>query len=177
MKLNLCCGMDYRKGYVNVDFSDLGSDGNPIKVDVKADLLEGLPFEDNSAEEIIFHESLEHFNRWNGVKVLHEIYRVLNFNGILDLTVPPAKKQLIQLLLWMDRPCNWNDFKNAHSLFTYWKYHDDLMGATHESDGKDGDSHKTLWTPQALESVLEHVGFHIQSIDSNIHVKATKLLK
>lgn len=174
MKINLCCGMDYRSGYVNVDFSNLGSDSNPIKVDLKANILEGLPFADNSADEIIFRESLEHFNRWNGIKVLEEIYRVLDFAGVLDLTVPPAKQQMMKLLLWMDRPCSWSDFIDAHERFTYWKWHDDLLGATHFSDGKDGDSHKTLWTPQALRAVLEHVGFSIQSIDSNIHVKATK---
>ena len=67
------------------------------------------------------------------------------------------------------------DFEKAHERpYNYWKAHDDLMGATHRSNGADGDSHVTLFSKNALQTLLEEVGFKIISIDDNIHVKATK---
>jgi len=179
MKLNICCGKDYREGYTNVDFSSFASDGNPIKVDLNWNLLgEKWPNSDfeigNIAEEIVFRESLEHFNRWNGLIVLKKLHHLLKPGGILDLTVPPAEKQLKMYLMWMNRIESIDDFLLAHERFSCLKWHDDLMGATHESDGTDGDSHKTLFSPKMLRLILEHVGFKIVSIDDNIHVKATK---
>lgn len=177
MKLNVCCGMDYREGYINVDFSNIGSNGEPIKVDLVCDVLKGLPYKTSSVDEIVFRESLEHFNRWNGLKVLQELFRVLKIGGLVDLTVPNATKQLKILLTQMLNPAPvpfTAGFLKAHETWSYWKFHDDLLGATHESDGNDGDSHKTLYTKQSLIPILEYTGFKILSIDDNIHVKATK---
>lgn len=174
MKINLGCGMNYREGYLNVDAVELGSDGKPIKIDIKANILDGLPFKDESCDEVFFSDTLEHLNRHNSVIALKEVYRILKDGGFLDLSVPPAKKQMLQLLLWMDKPVTWDDFVNAHSKFTYFKWMDDLAGASHESDGYDFDSHKSFWSPNALRAVLEHIGFKVRSIDSNIFVKAFK---
>lgn len=175
LKVNLCCGMDYREGYTNIDFSEFGSDGKPIKVDMLWDILEdGLPCE--LADEVVFHESLEHFNRHNGLRVLQTIYAMLKFGGKLSLTVPNATQQLKILLTKMNANLSMDDFFNAHEKFSYWKFHDDLMGGTRPSDGMDGDSHKTLWTPSGLRAALEHFGFKIQKIDidSSIRVEAIK---
>lgn len=175
MKLNVCCGMDYREGYINIDFSDIGSDKKPIKVDKKWNILtEPIPFPVNSVDEIIFRESLEHFNRWNGRWALSQLHAMMKPDGILDLTVPNAKKQMKIFMMQMDNVKHIDDFLFAHERFTALKWHDDLMGATHLSDGTDGDSHKTLYSPNMLRVLLESVGFKIISIDDNIHVKATK---
>lgn len=176
MKLNLGCGSDYKEGYTNVDFSDVSSFGQKIKVDLVHNLLETFPFEDNSADEIVFRETLEHFNRHNGLKVLKEIHRVLKPGGVLDLTVPPAEKQLKIFLQFFKRETSFEEFEKAHELgtFNFWKCHDDLAGGTRESDGFDGDSHKTFFSKSSLSSILKHVGFKILSIDDNIFVKATK---
>jgi ubiquinone/menaquinone biosynthesis C-methylase UbiE len=176
MKLNLGCGQDYREGYVNVDFSDTFSSGEKMRVDLRHNLLQTFPFEGNSAEEIIFRETLEHFNRHNGLKVLKEIFRVLKPNGILDLSVPPAERQIRLFLQFFKKEVSFKEFEKAHELgaYNFWKCHDDLAGGTAESDGFDGNSHKTFFSKNSLISVLEHVGFKILSIDDNIFVKATK---
>ena len=98
MKLNVCCGLDYREGYVNIDFSDISSAGHPLKVDRVCDITKGIDLEDNCASEIVFRESLEHFNRWVGLNILKELYRLLAPGGVLDLTVPPSLKQMKILL-------------------------------------------------------------------------------
>lgn len=175
IKINVCCGDDYREGYINIDFSDKRSDGKDIKVDLKRDVLkDGLPYETCSVDEVVFRESLEHFNRHDGLKILQELYRVLKIGGKLDLTVPPALQQLKILLLQMSNSKNVSitDFFKAHERFSVWKYHDDLMGATRE--GSFGDSHATLFTKEMLKPILEFVGFKVEYIDDNIQVRAIK---
>lgn len=175
IKLNVCCGDDYREGYVNIDFSDKRSDGKSIKVDLKRDVLRnGLPYDDSSIDEIVFRESLEHFNRHDGLKILRELFRVLKVGGRLDLTVPPALQQLKILLMQMSsaKKTSISDFLEAHEKFSVWKYHDDLMGGTRE--GSIGDSHLTLFTKEMLRPILEFVGFKIIQIDDQIQVYAEK---
>lgn len=179
MKINLCCGQDYREGYVNVDFASMSSDMSPIKPDVVHNIKSGLPFEDNSADEIIFREALEHFNRWDGLEVLKEIHRVLKPGGKLDLTVPLAEKQIRILLTQIARETTMDDFFRAHEKFSMWKFVDDLAGATHRTfingvDLGDGDSHKCFYTPQTLRTILTYVGFTVDSVDQGIQVWAHK---
>lgn len=175
MKLNVCCGQDYRDGYVNIDFSDIGVEGNKIKIDLVHDVLGGLPYEDNSADEIVFREALEHFHRWNGLKILQELFRVLKPGGKLDLTVPPALKQLKILLIQLQNAKNISidDFLHAHERFSVWKWHDDLMGAPNPKKNF-GDSHLTLYSPETLRTLVEHVGFKILLINEEIQLYATK---
>lgn len=175
MKLNVCCGDDYREDYINIDFSDIKSDGSKIKVDLVRNVLGGLPYDDNSVDEIVFRESLEHFNRWNGLKILEELFRVLKPGGDIDLTVPPALKQMQILLIQFQKARNvtMDDFFKAHERFSVWKWHEDLLGATNP-DKSLGDSHLTLYTQHTLRPILEYVGFKIIYIDDNIWVKAVK---
>lgn len=175
LKLNVCCGDDYRDGYANIDFSDIKSDGSKIKVDLMCNVLDGLPYEESSVDEVVFNEALEHLNRWQGLKVLQDLYRILKPGGVLNLTVPPSMKQMQILLMQMQKTRNvtMDDFFHAHEKFSIWKWHDDVAGAT--NPGKSiGDSHLTFYTQYTLRPILEYVGFKIISIDDNIWVKATK---
>lgn len=176
MKLNLCCGDDYREGYINIDFSDKRSDGKSIKVDLLNNVLLGLPYEDGSVQEVVFRESLEHFNRWNGQKVLKEINRVLKKGGIVDISVPNAFRQMYKFLERANEELSPEDFETAHERWNYWKWHDDLMGGTRETDGFDGDSHKTLYSPSALVSCLNKAGLKVINlrVEDSIFVKAIK---
>ena len=178
-KLNLCCGLEYKEGYHNVDFSFIGSNGEPLKIDDAVNVLHGLPYENNTFEEVYFCEALEHFNRQNGLDVLKSIYRVLDRGGKLVLTVPPALQQMQRLVkaILDDIPVTMADFYETHNgTMNYWKILDDMSGATHSSDGFDGDSHKCFYSPKALVCMLEYVGFKIDSLDQGIiKVEATKL--
>ena len=124
MKINLCSGGDYREGYINVDFSKCRSDMTPTKVDLVHDIRKGLPWNDNSVDELIFRESLEHFNRLQGYEILKEIYRVLKNGGKLDLSVPNAPRQLKMLINFVDRQVTMKQFLNPHqSPWGYFKFH------------------------------------------------------
>jgi predicted SAM-dependent methyltransferase len=83
VKLNLGCGINLRPGFVNVD-----KFGNP---DVRLDLEEfPWPWPDNSAEVIELHHVLEHLGQTPAayIRVLQELYRVAQPNGLINITVP-----------------------------------------------------------------------------------------
>lgn len=79
-KLNIGCGNDIRADYVNLDIAKLPG------VDVVCDIDKNpLPFEDNAFEYIICNDILEHVEV---AKILKEIHRVLNSNGVVEIRVP-----------------------------------------------------------------------------------------
>lgn len=81
MKLNLGCGSDIRDGYVNVDLRP--------PCDRKVDLSQlPWPFEDQSAEEVLMLDFLEHFPYRKTSSILQEVWRVLKPGGILEVQVP-----------------------------------------------------------------------------------------
>ena len=79
MKINLGCGKWPLKGYVNID--NIKGDG----VDIVADIME-LPFDDESVEEIIGIDVLEHIQDTLGL--MQELYRVSKPNAICKFKVP-----------------------------------------------------------------------------------------
>ena len=80
LKLNLGCGQDKRKGYLNCDLS---GDVHPDKI---VDLEKKLPFKDNSVDEILANHVLEHVV--NFVPLMHEFNRVCKKGAKLDIKVP-----------------------------------------------------------------------------------------
>lgn len=69
IRLNLGCGRDVRKGYINVDQMKIPG------VDVVCNIDGGkLPFKDNSVDEILLNHIVEHI--WNFEFFLKELYRI-----------------------------------------------------------------------------------------------------
>lgn len=79
-KLNLGCGNDYRKGWINVDFN------KKVKADVYCDFNKNLPFKDNTFDYILLDNVLEHI--WEHLKFIDEIWRISKPNAIIDIYVP-----------------------------------------------------------------------------------------
>lgn len=85
MKLNLGCGIDYRRGWTNLDYD------SKIKTDINFDinkLYQGskLPFKDNYFDKVILYDVLEHFS--DPLPILREVYRVCNIGGYIEIKVP-----------------------------------------------------------------------------------------
>jgi len=81
MKLNLGCGKDIRKGYVNCDY--IKNNG----VDKVIDLNKfPYPFKDNSVDEIIMQDIFEHLDK--PIKCLEELYRISKKNTLIKIRVP-----------------------------------------------------------------------------------------
>jgi len=81
-KLNLGCGYDIRKGFVNADMND-SIKGIDKKVDVNK---EKLPWKDNTFEYVVMNSLLEYVD--NPFKLLDEVHRVCKPDAIVDLKAP-----------------------------------------------------------------------------------------
>lgn len=80
-KLNLGCGTDMKKGYVNLDFLDISG------VDVKHDLNKfPYPFKENTFDEIYTSHVLEHLENFE--KVMGELKRISKAGAKIKIRVP-----------------------------------------------------------------------------------------
>lgn len=87
MKLNLGCGKDLRRGYLNVDFFDLPE--LPSQAFQKVDLSTfPWPWKDSSVDEVLMIDFLEHFPYAQTEVILRESNRVLKKGGLVDIQVP-----------------------------------------------------------------------------------------
>ncbi len=85
VKLNIGCGTDYKKGWINIDNN---SDNNIENLDLNWDLLNPLPFDDNSAD-FIFHEHfMEHLSVEEAQAVMKDLMRVLKPDGVMRIAMP-----------------------------------------------------------------------------------------
>ena len=88
IKLNLGCGKDLKKNFINIDFYKHPN----TKVDIIANLGKKIPFKDNSVEYIYSAHLLEHLNWIEGNKLIGECYRVLKKDGKIRILLPDFKK-------------------------------------------------------------------------------------
>ena len=88
MKIKIDLGAGYTKpeGYIGVDIMKVEG------VDIVHDCNNGLPFEDNYADEIRSLNFLEHIKMENTIHIMNEIWRVLKPNGKLVFEVPDASQ-------------------------------------------------------------------------------------
>ena len=93
-RLNLGCGWDLRKGYLNVDIHDFH------KPDLVADVTQLDMLPSGHYREIVAQDVLEHLPRTTTVTVLQEWSRLLVEGGSLHLRVP----SVIDLAELMKKP-------------------------------------------------------------------------
>lgn len=120
IRLNLGCGDDIRKGYVNVDLY-----GDP---DIRLDLnSEHWPWENDSVQEVAMYHVLEHLP--DTIQVMKELYRICRGGAKIYIRVPhprhddflsdPTHARPITLkLLWLfsQRQCDhWKATKSANT--------------------------------------------------------------
>jgi predicted SAM-dependent methyltransferase len=84
--LNLGCGGHFHPDWVNVDFTQTGPGV------IAHNLVEGIPFEDNTFDVVYHSHLLEHFPKIKGEEFMKECYRVLRPGGILRVAVPDLEQ-------------------------------------------------------------------------------------
>lgn len=146
MKLNLGSGERCMEGYVNVD----------LRTDV-ADVVasvECLPFADDSAEEVVALDLLEHFQVWKTQDLLDEWKRVLKPGGTLTVKVP----NLLELARYIV------DGRSVDLVVR------NIYGG--HRWGPDGawDTHHTGFTPSTIRATLETAGFQVRRIDESLNM-------
>ena len=155
MKLNLGCGDDIKEGYINVDFRKTSA------VVLECDLSKRpWPFDDESADEILMLDFLEHFG-WNHTDdILTEAWRILKPGASLVIQVPDFEQ--------LSNAVNMNGDYHCSTCGYRFKEADDHLGmcvqcktfrATIAREavrrlygGQDyvGNYHMTAFTPQLL---------------------------
>lgn len=83
--LNVGCGTDYKKGWINLDNN---SDNNIDKLDLNWDLRNPLPFEDNSIDYIFNEHLIEHLTVEEGQVAIKDMMRVLKPGGVMRIATP-----------------------------------------------------------------------------------------
>ena len=148
MKLNLCCGLDIREGYINVDARKTRHD--VYMLDLEKDLLK--PFPDGSVEEIIARDCVEHIS-WRRVEdLLKDMHRILKCGGRVYIQVPDleaiARKVILNPDFCFGDLCGWR-------AISYWVY-----------GGQDypENTHKAGFTVPTLRRLLESLGFAVLEI-------------
>lgn len=80
-RLNLGCGIDYKAGYINVDFH------SHVNIDVQHDLNKiPFPFADEEFDFIYASHILEHLDK--PFVIMTELHRILKPGGKLQIKVP-----------------------------------------------------------------------------------------
>jgi SAM-dependent methyltransferase len=148
MRLNLCCGDDVRDGYINIDIRKTRP--NVLVVDLEKDLLSFIP--NDSVEEAVARDCIEHIS-WRRVEdLLKDIRRVLKCGGKLYVQVPDL--EAIAKKVIMNPDFKYGDLEGWKAI-SFWVY-----GAQdHEYN-----YHKSGFTIPTLKKLLESVGFGIIDI-------------
>jgi hypothetical protein len=89
-KLHLGCGTKKLEGWVNID--SVAS----CRPDVVHDLMQPLPYADQSVSAVLAEDLLEHFDKYMRYVVLGDWIRVLEVGGTVTLQVPNFKKILFK---------------------------------------------------------------------------------
>lgn len=100
-KLNLGCGNDYKKDWINIDFNK-----DYQNLDLLYDLRQTLPFKDESVDFIFCEHFLEHLTPQDGVSFLSECRRCLKDKGVLRVAMPHIKPVLDRYYndRWFEEP-------------------------------------------------------------------------
>jgi predicted SAM-dependent methyltransferase len=153
LKLNLGCGTDYKKGWVNIDVMP------ELKPDLVQDLLQPLPFPKLSVQEVLAQDILEHFTWEDAHTVVAELGRVVKLGGVVTVRVPNVDAIIEQ-------------FANDHEVRNEFLY------GTTTYTGVFG-AHKVGYTPVRLAALFLLNGFEVttlEAIATNWHVVFTKTI-
>jgi predicted SAM-dependent methyltransferase len=85
VNLNIGCGTDYKKGWINIDNN---SDNNIEKLDLNWDLRKPLPFEDNTVDYIFNEHFIEHLTVEESRATLSDLRRILKLGGVMRIAMP-----------------------------------------------------------------------------------------
>jgi len=142
-KVNLGCGFDKRRGYLNVDFHDFH------KPDLVADVTKLDMLSNDYFEEILANDILEHIERTKTIYVLIEWNRILKKGGILKLRIPSII-DLVELIK--------KNQKNIPKTI-------ELIQSCFGTQSYTGDFHHTSFTRQLITYQLSESGFKLLTLE------------
>jgi predicted SAM-dependent methyltransferase len=159
VNLHLGCGGHYLDGWINIDNFDFernDSSRSGSRFDLKMD-IRNLNVENESVDRILLVHVIEHFVRWEAVKLLRTFLCKLKCGGALIMEHPD-----------LDGCIDWY-LSCKKSIKT--PLGDLNMGLTqfygNQWDELDYETHRYVWTKCEMKQVLEEIGFVILFLDNN----------
>jgi len=180
IRLNLGCGNDVRPDYTNVDF-------RAVRPEVQVADLSTLPWmwTDNSVQEVMMLDFLEHFEFAKAKPILLECRRILHTGGLLVVQVPDMQI-CARAIVGMSIPCNQcgeempTEDENGHC----WRCHQDWddvkeVAIKRMYGGQDfpGNYHMNGFTKSSLHALLTNTGFVGQKFVEEDHMRDNWNLK
>ncbi len=170
MKINVGCGDDVRDGWVNVD----------IRATRPSVIVHDLsrfpwPFSDNSADEMLLSDFLEHFPYADTDRILLECYRVLKTGGIVTIQVPDAVHTARALIQEGEYLCN----RCGGAMSDYERDSCEQCGQTRDEISQaamqrlyggqnySGNFHYTCFTQRSLVQKSEKSGLNYHSLSDD----------
>lgn len=103
LKLNIGCGTDYKKGWINIDNN---SDNNIKKLDINWDLRKPLPIDDGTIDFIFNEHFIEHLSVEEARVALKEFKRILKNDGVMRIAMPNLEDAVANYLdpEWRSKP-------------------------------------------------------------------------
>lgn len=157
MRLNLGAGDSHFEGFTSVDLYD-------EKADVRADICE-LPFPDNSVDEIVAYQVVEHIPYQKSEQMFAEMYRVLKPGAKATIETPDV--------LYIAKDIVENGISDIwiHSLVgEYYRPWDKDRYDDWENCA--AAIHRNPWDFRRIKTVAEPLGFKVEQIEpTQIKVK------
>jgi predicted SAM-dependent methyltransferase len=157
--LHLGCGGMYLKGWINIDnfdFSGRDSSRSGSTYDIKMDIRD-LDVLDNSVSGILLVHVLEHFVRWEAIRMLEHFYEKLHPGGELIIEMP----DLDQCIAWYQ---NRTDKIIKTPLGHLNKGFTQFYG--NQWDELEYETHRYVWTKIEIAQVLRKIGFAIKELSN-----------
>lgn len=189
MKLNLGCGPDVREGYVNVDYQDTRDGVTSVDLSQLP-----WPFDDDSVDEILMLDLLEHFPYNLTERILNECWRVMKVGARIEIQVPDFEHCALAVMGIDQYLCNvcgapgkQAELKDGVKccLKCGTSIHDIAEAAVNRLYGGQnvpGNWHFNAFTKETLTHKLEKAGFknmeflekHLQWINWNFKISGIK---
>ncbi len=157
MKLHLGCGTKKLDGWINIDSVP------ECRPDLVHDITRPLPYADQTADELLAEDLLEHFDKYIRYLVFYEWTRVLKVGGKITLQVPDFKTILLRY------------FKFGYDNFVDFIFGENLWESRiyigHFGNHKWGYSQKTL---KEFVSVFGIETANIRRVGLNVRLEGIK---
>lgn len=171
MRLNVGCGNDVRQGCVNVDFRQT----HPAVMKVDLSVLP-WPFADESADEILMLDFLEHFPYRKTATILSECRRILKVGGELVVQVPDFQ-QLARAVSWSGRfwcnscgaDVNTLSDRKCKGCGRRREIQDAAVSRLYGGQDYEGNFHQTTFTEERLIDLTFDAGFELMTFEERTH--------
>lgn len=155
-RIHVCCGGVHLDGYVNIDKHpfEAGDDSRSgCAADLFADAFH-LPYAQGSLSEIVLIHGLEHFARYDGMRLLDQFAQLLSADGILYLELP--SRNPVFLLAVIERAFALLAPRRESNRFGRGAASSMLWG--NQWAGFDYETHRYLWSAAELVRAAEQAG-------------------